>query len=185
MKNVLIHFLLLASIVIATGCAQADQKDPRLPSLFTNLLSVSPGARSIILERKIWDIWLESENKTITHLMESGEQATQAGNISDALDAYTQVIMQNPNYAEGWNKRALTHYLMGHYEASLSDIRKTLTLEPRHFGALSGQGLIYLVQNKWSFAKRAFKKVLEIHPTMRGPRANLLLIEKLGIEEEI
>ncbi|WP_419901726.1 tetratricopeptide repeat protein [Kiloniella sp.] len=117
--------------------------------------------------------------------MKKGAEATQSGKIPDALETYTKVINLDPNYAEGWNQRALTHYLMGNYESSLSDIRRTLSLEPRHFGAISGQGLIYLAQHKWALAKKAFNRALKIHPTMRGPRQNLLFLEKRDLEEEI
>ncbi len=182
----MLTLLVFCTLNIAVSInVQADQKDPRLPVLFSHLLSIPPGIKSLILEKKIWNIWLETKNQSIVKLMKTGQQATQSGQISDALDAYTQVIQQDPNYAEGWNKRALAHYLMNNHEKSLSDIRKTLSLEPNHFGAISGQGLIYIAQNKWSLAKKAFIKALKIHPTMRGPKANLQFIESQGIEEEI
>ncbi|MFD2207125.1 tetratricopeptide repeat protein [Kiloniella antarctica] len=184
MTKSLIIFFISISATLINNSTNADQKDPRLSMLFTRLLTVSPGPRSIALENDIWKIWLETEDQAIQKLMKTGDYATQENQLQDALKTYTQVLQKDPNFAEAWNKRALTYYLMGNYTASLSDIRKTLTLEPRHFGALSGQGLIYSAQNKWTLAKRVFRKALEIHPTMRGPRINLSIIEKQEDEEE-
>ena len=55
-----------------------------------------------------------------------------------------EVIELDPNWAEAWNKRATVLYLMGKYQLSQNDIDKVLSLEKRHFGALSGQGLVQL-----------------------------------------
>ena len=57
---------------------------------------------------------------------------------------FSKIIEKNPNFAEAWNKRATVYYLLGNYEESISDIRQTLRLEPRHFGALDGLGLIFM-----------------------------------------
>lgn len=134
---------------------------------------------------RIWHIWQEHPSETVTRLMDEGEKALAQADLTAAMERYTEVTLKDPNYAEGWNKRALVHYLMKQYQASLSDIRKTLILEPRHFGALSGRGLIYAEQKRWKLAEKAFKEALEIHPNMRGPRTNLHIIEQLRPEEEI
>ncbi|WP_162937964.1 tetratricopeptide repeat protein [Kiloniella sp. EL199] len=177
--------LFTSSVFSFENSAKADQKDNRLPVLFNNLLQAPPGPYSIIIENKIWEIWLESADPKITDLMTRASKATQSKKYTEALDQYTKVIQHNPNYAEGWNKRALVNYLIGNYEKSLSDINRTLTLEPRHFGAISGQGLIYSAQKKWTLAKKSFAKALCIHPNMEGPKLNLKILSTQDIEAEI
>ena len=83
-----------------------------------------------------------------------------------------------PDYAEGWNKRATVHYLKGDYSASVIDIERTLALEPRHFGAISGMGLIFMARGDEAGALKAFKEVLKIHPHARGAQFHVEELRK-------
>ena len=66
------------------------------------------------------------------------------GELSKAYVLFTKIIATEPDWSEAWNKRATVLYLMKKYQSSLDDIKVTLALEPRHFGALSGQALNYI-----------------------------------------
>ena len=88
-----------------------------------------------------------------------------------ALAAFDEVVRKAPNFAEGWNARATLHYLMDNYDDSIRDIQHTLSLEPRHFGAISGLGLIYLELGEEAAALRAFEKALEINPHLTDAKA--------------
>jgi len=71
-----------------------------------------------------------------------------------------------PNFSEGWNKRATVYYLMGEYEQSRADVAKTLELEPRHFGALSGLGIILQELGDDKHALEVFRRALAVHPRL-------------------
>ena len=86
-----------------------------------------------------------------------------------------------PDFAEAWNKRATVHYLMGDYVASVHDIQQTLALERRHFGALSGLGMIYEAIGRPSAALRSFEAALAINPHLDATRQR---IEELRRELE-
>jgi tetratricopeptide (TPR) repeat protein len=86
------------------------------------------------------------------------------GRYPVALDRFDRLVEQVPDFAEGWNKRATVYYLMGNYPASVLDIRRTLELEPRHFGALSGLGLIYDALDDPAAALRSFEAAVAIDP---------------------
>ncbi len=66
-----------------------------------------------------------------------------------AYETFTKTIELDPTWSEAWNKRATVLYLMGKYELSQADIDKVLELEKRHFGALSGQGLVQTALNNY------------------------------------
>ena len=85
-----------------------------------------------------------------------------------ALDFLDEIITLQPTYAEGWNRRATLHFMMSNYSKSMSDIDHTLSLEPRHFGALSGMAQILKASGKKELALRAYQQVLEIYPMMRS-----------------
>ena len=78
--------------------------------------------------------------------------------LEEAYDIFTKVIDKDPNWAEAWNKRATVLYLMGEYELSQSDINKVLQIEKRHFGALTGQGLVQIALENY---EKAFKLLLK------------------------
>ena len=82
-----------------------------------------------------------------------------------------------PKFAEGWNKRATVHYLLQNYDESIEDIKSTLLLEPRHFGAISGLGLCYLAQKRYFEALQAYQDVLEVHPNLNGAKRNIQRIK--------
>jgi len=151
----------------------ADQNDPRLDDLFAVLQDTNDIKTIRITENQIWTIWLEHPDSDVERLMELGTQRMNYQRYTDALRVFSQVIENYPDYAEAWNKRATLYYLAGNLDASLSDIEQTLALEPRHFGALSGMGLLFVQREELLKARDAFEKLLQIHPHSPNARQNL------------
>ena len=148
--------------------AAAGQEDARLDALFGRLKETPNILEAFAIEQDIWGIWLESGNNDVDAEMKVGMQSMGAGDYASALRAFNSVIERRPELAEGWNKRATLYYLMGEYEFSVRDIQQTLALEPRHFGALSGLGLIYRAMGKEGGAADALEEVRKIYPLMPG-----------------
>jgi tetratricopeptide (TPR) repeat protein len=92
----------------------------------------------------------------------------------ESLDA---LVRRAPDFAEAWNRRATLNFLIGDYRASVDDIQATLRLEPRHFGALSGLGLIYLAIDRPEAAARSFEAALAVHPHLPGARAHVDMLK--------
>lgn len=88
-------------------------------------------------------------------------------------------MAQAPDFAEGWNKRATVQYLLGNQQASEADIDATLALEPFHFGALSGLGLVRMAQGEYFRARSAFLAALEVYPAMLSVKQNLQALEQM------
>ena len=96
--------------------------------------------------------------------------------FESAYETFTKAIELDPPWSEAWNKRATVLYLMGKYELSQADINEVLKLEKRHFGALSGQGLVQTALNNYQKAIDSYLEAHKIHPNMKSP---LIMIEKL------
>ncbi len=167
LPGLIMILLPLAPVVLA------DQNDPRLDGLFQELQSTPDPELAYTLERRIWILWLRSGNDEIDRLMALGISAVGQGDYADALDHFDHIVEQTPEFAEGWNKRATVYYLLGEYAASMRDVQRTLELEPRHFGALSGMGLIFMATGNEQAALQAFEEVLKVHPLSPGTRTRI------------
>ena len=162
--------LLAVSLAGATMDTAADQQDPRLGELFVALAEAPDTATAVTIEAAIWQIWLDGGDSKLNELMVQGIEAVNERRFRDAIGRFTELIHNAPAFAEAWNKRATVYYLMDRLEDSVRDIERTLALEPRHFGAISGMGLIFLRRGDEEGALGAFEKVLEINPHARGAR---------------
>ena len=177
-KSALLAIVLVAFGALALGPATATQNDPRLAPLFERLKSSENPQDAQLVEVLIWQVWAESGDAATDSLMALGVQTMQMGNFPGALELFDAVTTRKPDFAEGWNKRATILYLMGAYEASARDVDKTLALEPRHFGALSGLGLINMALERDEAAITAFESALKIHPYLPGVKVNLETLRK-------
>ena len=121
---------ILGLFVSAGGAepALADQDDPRLEGLFRRLQSTSDAAEARVVEQRIWRVWLEAEDAGLNRLMHQGIAAMRDQRYDKALQVFDRMVEQAPEFAEGWNKRATVHFLMGNWRASVRDIQQTLAL---------------------------------------------------------
>ena len=102
-----------------------------------------------------------------------------------AYGILSQIILEDPKWAEAWNKRATLLYMMGNYEQSQNDINEVLKLEKRHFGALSGQGLVQIKLKNYDKAIESYKEVQKLYPSMEAPKIMIPRIKKLIQEQSI
>ena len=152
------------SLLFASKIALADQNDPRLNNLFKKLNETENQDEIRDLISDIWNIWYEVDDPKVIEYFEKGIQAMNLRNYPLAIRFFNNLIEKDPNFAEGWNKRATVHFMMGNFDQSMQDIIKTLELEPRHFGALDGMGLIFIHQGQFQQAIDVYDKMLEIFP---------------------
>ena len=151
----------------------ADQTDPRLDTLFARLQTTDDAHDAAVVTNVIWAIWHQSDDDGINELMRRGLAEMSAQDYPAAVKTFGAIIDIDEEFAEAWNKRATVYYLMGEYGASVKDIDRTLQLEPRHFGALSGLGLIMTAMGNDEAAIAAFEATLAVHPFAGGARQNL------------
>ena len=170
--TIIIVFLFLDSPIIA------DQNDPRLEVFFKDLKTSVTLQKASSIELQIWKIWMEHHNPKVKSLIFLGIAAMNNQQYGKALEHFRMLTAIEPDFAEGWNKRATVFYLMGRFNESQEDILRTLKLEPRHFGALSGLGLIRMELEDWPGAVSALEAALKVHPQMSGVIRNLKYVLK-------
>tara|TARA_B100000401_G_scaffold420794_1_gene346536 strand:+ start:182 stop:727 length:546 start_codon:yes stop_codon:yes gene_type:complete len=151
-------------LFITSTTVSADQNDPRLNNLFKKLNETENQKEISDLIKDIWNIWYEVDDPKVIEYFEKGIQAMRIRNYPLAVRFFNNLIKEEPNFAEGWNKRATVYFMMGDFDKSMQDIIKTLELEPRHFGALDGMGLIFIHQGQYQEAIDVYDKMLEIFP---------------------
>jgi tetratricopeptide (TPR) repeat protein len=158
---------------------EAPESNPaaRLDALFEALKSATDPDAAKDAENDIIKTWLESGSDTIDLLMNWTLNAMEEKNYALALDYLDRIIAMKPDYAEGWNKRATVHFLVDDYSKAIADIERTLALEPRHFGALSGLGTIMRDIGDDDRAVIAFRHALEIDPYLDSVKDALKEIE--------
>jgi tetratricopeptide (TPR) repeat protein len=173
----------LLILPISPSPAFADQSDGRLTPLFDALQKAGSADEAHAIEAIIWAIWAQTGSRELDLLLAEGSLAMSNDDYETAMRDFNEVVKRAPNFAEGWNRRATLHFLMGNYMESLADIDRTLALEPRHFGALSGLGLINLAMQRDRAALDAFQRVLKIDPMNAAARVNVELVKRrLGDE---
>ena len=170
--------ILIAILGLGFADARSDQTDPRLKGLFEKLKTAPSPEAAAPVEAEIWTIWAKSGDSELDRVFEVGSRAMAIGDVTTALKIFDTIVRKAPDFAEGWNKRATVHYMMGNYEASLADIDRTLELEPHHFGALAGLGLVNLELDRDEAALDAFERVLKVTPQSQSARHNIEIVKQ-------
>jgi tetratricopeptide (TPR) repeat protein len=146
----------------------AKTSEARLDRLFVELKRERNEKAAERIAGRISNEWAQSGSASIDLMMQWSQKAIEDKKFSVALDFLDQVVTLQPAYAEGWNRRATVHFMMNNFGKSMSDIDRTLQLEPRHFGALSGLAQIMAVTGRKQSALEAWQRVLAIYPMMRS-----------------
>ena len=166
-------------VLALAPAAMARQEDPRLVVLFDELHATSDPAQIAFIEGTIWQVWGESGKPTVDLFYARGVNAMSARRLDDALEFFDAIVELDPEFAEGWNKRATVYFLLGEYEASIADVERTLALEPRHFGALSGLAMIRIALDDPAGALAAFRDAIKVHPHLRGAESEIRRLEEI------
>jgi tetratricopeptide (TPR) repeat protein len=174
----IIMFLATAMLLLTYAPADADQTDPKLDKLFTALQTSLSNANAASLEREIWAIWTRyPDDQAINRQMDRAIKMMNAGRLDDAEAMFSAIISRKPAFAEAWNKRATVRFFRGDDAGSANDILQVIKLEPRHFGALSGLGMIKVREGDLQGALQAYRAAQRINPFLPNIE---VIIDKLG-----
>jgi tetratricopeptide (TPR) repeat protein len=164
----------------------AHPSDPQarakiLSELYEQLAKSADTATAAPIAEAIQRVWIFSGSDTTDLLMMRAQKAIGEKKLDLALTMLDAIVELQPDFAEGWNRRAYVYFLKDDYERALGDIRRTLALEPKHFKALEGMANILRQLNNKKTALEALKKLQEIHPHADGVKT---AIEELSREVE-
>ena len=179
MRKIKIIKFIFIVFFLFSNLSYADQKDGRLNNLFDQLFLSNNNMEASLILSKIWDIWAIAESEKTQIIFNDANELMERGKFENAIDLFSKVIDESPDFAEGWNKRATVYFLIGDLNKSISDIEETLSLEPRHFGALDGLAEIYLLKDDLLSAAATYKRILEIIPSSKKSQDRLKLINDL------
>jgi len=173
-------YVLLILMFCGNIIADSKDKDVKLNHLFEQLKKNNNYTIALEIEKKIWNIWsMHPTQDKLTQSLAKGSDLMSKGDLEAAYKIFSTIIDSAPDWAEGWNKRATVLYLMGRYQDSLNDIDKVLKRESRHFGALSGQGLVQIKLGNYEQAIKSYQAVQKIYPSIKAAEVMIPQLRKL------
>ena len=162
----LIRRIFLFFIIIHTSFSHNSYSSD-LDNLFLKLKQSDNAVLARNYESKIWKIWLNNGSSDASNnQMQIGLKLMENGQLVHAQKVFEEISIKDPNWAESYNKIATVKFLKGDYSGSIIDIQKTLKLEPRHFGAISGLVQINIILKNYEQALKNLEYVLKIHPNI-------------------
>ena len=182
---VILNRIVAALLPLFLTCAAVQAEDvAKLDGLFERLKTAGEGEAGRI-ETEIWIEWSKSGSPALDLLLQRGRDAMDLGDIPAAIEHFTAIIDHDPNFAEAWNARATAYYMAGEFGPSVADIGTVLTLNPRHFGALSGLAMILEETGKPERALQVYRAAIAIHPHMEGAAEAIERLEKEAEGQEL
>jgi tetratricopeptide (TPR) repeat protein len=155
----------------------AEIRAETLDRLFAQLLKTDDEQEAERIQKRIWDLWMTDDSPTANILIGQAMRASSSAENATALHILDSLIKVHPDFMEAWNKRATVYYMLGDYNKSVADIMQVLDREPRHFGALSGLGMIRQKQGDLAAAREAYREALSVNPHMEGIKRALQEID--------
>jgi tetratricopeptide (TPR) repeat protein len=151
----------------------------RSDQLFERLAAAKDEVEAGSIAEQINGIWARSGSDTLDLLMTRAGEALAAKDTVLALDVIDSVLALKSDWAEVYNRRAAIHFQRQDFDAAVRDLRQTLILEPRHFQALAGVGMIFQQGGNGRQALAAFNSALKLNPHLKGIKQ---AAEKLSLE---
>lgn len=163
--------------ILHGACAGLASGATRLDRLFQSLQQDTPARPAHEIEDEIWAIWTSHADPALEARLQRAISGIARRRFTEAEQLLDELVRAAPRWAEAWNKRATLLYLQQRDAESIADIRATLQLEPRHFGAICGFGQICLRHGETAAAVSAFGAALQLNPHLDSVRAMLAELE--------
>ncbi|MBA4339907.1 tetratricopeptide repeat protein [Hyphomonas sp.] len=158
--------LLLAALIWLAPAAHAAPTE----EMFAKLKAATEEAEAADVAADIWATWMESGSATVDLLMQRTLEALEAEDTGTAHELLDRVILLKPDYPEAYHRRAGLFLMEENYPEAFRDLNEALKLEPRHFGAWLGMGVILESLGGEKEALSSYREALAIYPLMPQAR---------------
>ena len=162
-RNFILSFIIILFTLFSPNLVFSENTNTDVEILLDKLSKTSKNEATHI-RTEIWHVWLSHRKSSIGNLTRQAMKYFSAGELSKAEKAFSNLITMDPSFVEGWNKRATIRYMQGNFEGSLDDISEVLVRQPRHFGAISGKGMILFQQENYEDALIVYSNLLKFDP---------------------
>ncbi len=161
--------------------ADAAAKAAVLDGLYQRLAAAPSVDAAKPVAQAVERVWRASGSPTADLLVARATSAIEQQRLDLALALLNSVIELQPDYAEAWNRRAYVYHLRDEPQRALGDLRHVLALDPKHYRALEGLGLLTRSLGEKKAALGAYKKLIEVYPLYEGAAKT---VEELSLEVE-
>ena len=169
---------MLVFLFFSAGSTLFSQSNEKIEVLLDELALAQSSNEALSIRKQIWSLWLDGyKDQKNKQKIDFALKLFNSGDLEKADRAFSEIIKLEPGYVEGWNKRATLKFLLGDFNRSLLDIQEVLKRQPRHFGAISGSGLIYMHNKNFKDAYNSYKKLSQIDPLNEDSKRFLPILE--------
>ena len=169
---------MLVFLFFSAGSTLFSQSNEKIEVLLDELALAQSSNKALSIRKQIWSLWLDGyKDQKNKQKIDLALKLFNSGDLEKADRAFSEIIKLEPGYVEGWNKRATLKFLLGDFNRSLLDIQEVLKRQPRHFGAISGSGLIHMHNKNFKDAYNSYKKLSQIDPLNEDSKRFLPILE--------
>lgn len=137
--------------------------DSQMASLLEDLRNSDETVRDRATQ-DLWRIWFEQKGALGLDMLRRAQTVLDGGDPDEAEAILTDLLEDEPDFAEAWNRRAVLYYMQQKYRQAIADCQMVIRLNPHHFGALHGLGLCHAALGEYRQAIHAFHQALAIQP---------------------
>lgn len=175
MKFICKYFFLVITVFLSSPVFSDEAES--MDVLFERLRNAPDRPTAVLVENAIWMRWMQSGDEHIDAQLRDAMRRRSSYDFIGALQVLNDIIHRAPDFPEAWNQRATVYFHLQEFEKSLEDVAQALLLEPRHFGAMAGRGVIRYFQGKPVLAARNILQAAELHPYLQ----ELNMFPELGL----
>ena len=175
-----LRHIIVAAFLGLVGYSLPLAAEERVAPLLESLKSASEDeARR--LDREIRAEWSKSGSASMDLLLRRGREALEADDTDAAIAHFTALTDHAPRFAEGWHGLARAYFEAELFGPTLDAIGRALALNPDHYNALFGLGVMFMGFGDNVRAEAAFRQVLDLHPHHEEATQALESLKRTGV----